>query len=152
MLHIKLKTMKHTTTYKLIFNHTHTLDSRGEVKRSKHFSENGHAAYQIKGNDTYNNMHATLLHLYTHSTHGMWSKGENIFSEHVHVTYQIKGNETYDQMQANSLPLHTLLTPGVRSKGRNISLKEAMLRKVGHAYTMVIYTMAGLLGRFLLSR
>ena len=63
---------------------------------------------KLWGMIAYNNMHAKNVHLYTHSTPGIGSKGKNIFfSEYGHVIYQIKGNETYNKMQANILPLHT---------------------------------------------
>ena len=41
-------------------------------------SENGHVAYQIKGNNTYNNMQANNLPLQTSSTPGVGLKGKNI--------------------------------------------------------------------------
>ena len=56
----------------------------------------------------------------------------------------------YDNMQANSLPLHTPLTPGRGLKVKSIFSSERsdvayqMNRKVGHAHTMIIYTMGGL--------
>ena len=37
MLHMKLKEMKRIITYKQTFYHTHILDARGGVKRSKQF-------------------------------------------------------------------------------------------------------------------
>ena len=39
------------------------------------FSEYGHVAYQIKGNEAYNNMLANILPLHTPLTPGMGSKG-----------------------------------------------------------------------------
>ena len=48
------------------------------------FYESGYVAYQIKGNEAYNNMHANSLPLNSHSG----SKGQNIFSEGGHVAYQ----------------------------------------------------------------
>ena len=39
------------------------------------FSEYGHVAYQIKGNEAYNNMLANILSLLTPLTPGMGSKG-----------------------------------------------------------------------------
>ena len=66
------------------------------------------------------------------------------FSKSSHVAYQIKGNETYDNMLANSLPVHTPFTPGwgLRSADSHVAYK--MNRKVGHAHTIVVYTMGGL--------
>ena len=92
-----------------------------------------YVAYQIKGNDMYNNMQPTILSLLTCTlNHGVGS------TENGCVAYQFKGNETYDNMQANILPL-----PWVRLKRlkRFFLLKDQMNRKVAHAHTMVIYTM-----------
>ena len=87
------------------------MESKGQ---NSFFFEKSHAAYQIKGNDTYNNMEAMILSLNAPSTPGVRSKSLNRFfsSESSHVAYQIKGIETYDNMQANMLPLHTPSTPG----------------------------------------
>ena len=49
MLHIKLMGMEYRAPCKHIFC-THTLDPWDGVKRSKHFNERSHAAYQIIGN------------------------------------------------------------------------------------------------------
>ena len=43
------------------------------------FSEYGHVAYQIKGNDACSNMVANILSVDTTSTPGVGSKGQNIF-------------------------------------------------------------------------
>ena len=43
------------------------------------FSENDHVAYQIKGNDTCNNMQAIILSLNTPWTPGAGSKGQTVF-------------------------------------------------------------------------
>ena len=49
--------MKYMTTCKQKF--TRTLDSSvGSKGQNDYFSENDHVAYQIKENDTYNNMQA----------------------------------------------------------------------------------------------
>ena len=57
------------------------------------FSEHGHAVYQIKGNEKYNNMLANILPLHTPSTPGVGSKSLLFFfSESSHVAYQINGN------------------------------------------------------------
>ena len=50
MLHIKLKRIEYRASGKHIFcPYTHTLSPWRGVKRSKHFSEGSHDAYQIKG-------------------------------------------------------------------------------------------------------
>ena len=70
MLNSKLKKIKRRAdSYDLTIRTPSTPGVRS--KGQNIFSEGGHAAYQMKGNDVYNNMHAILLHLYTHSTHGM---------------------------------------------------------------------------------
>ena len=47
------------------------------------FSEFGHVAYQIKGNETYNNIIANILSLHFPLTPGMGSKGHFFFfSDH----------------------------------------------------------------------
>ena len=56
------------------------------------FSEYGHVAYQIEGNEAYNSMQANILPLHTTLTPGMGSKGQFFFSESSHVAYQINGN------------------------------------------------------------
>ena len=45
---------------------TRTLDPRGEIKRYNHFSsESSHVAFQIKGNETYDDMQENILPLLT---------------------------------------------------------------------------------------
>ena len=67
------------------------LGGAAEVK-IKFFSEYGHVTYQIKGDNTGNNMVANILPTDTPSTQGVGSKGQTIyFSESSHVAYQIKG-------------------------------------------------------------
>ena len=56
----------------------------GHIKLT--FSEYGHDAYQIKGNEAYSNMLANILHLHTYQK-------SIFFSESSHVAYQIKENE-----------------------------------------------------------
>ena len=101
--------MKCTTTFKQNFHPYSPFCPLSGVKKSKQFfSENGHVANQIKGNETYNNMQANILPLHKHSTPGRGLKVITFFSsECSHIAYQ-------------------------------------MNRKVGHAHTMVIYTMGGL--------
>ena len=67
ILHIKFKKMKGITTCKQIFcPYTHHRPVGGGKKRSKFsFSESGHFAYEIKGNEMYNNMQANILPLHT---------------------------------------------------------------------------------------
>ena len=70
-----------------------------------------HVAYQIKGNETYDKIHANIMLLHTQLTNGVGSKGQNSFF----VAYQIEGNEAYNSMLVNSLPYHTLSIPGVKT-------------------------------------
>ena len=74
------------------------------------FSECGHVAYQIKGNEMYDNIYAHILTLRTPSIPEVGSKGQDhklgeksTFSECGRVAYQIKGNETYDNIQTNCM-------------------------------------------------
>ena len=77
----------------------------GGLRQKINFSELGHAAYQIKGNETYNNILANILPLHTlNSWDGV--KRSNTFSEGDHVTYQIKEIEALNKMQARKLTLH----------------------------------------------
>ena len=82
MLHIKLKGIEPRAPHKhIFFPYTH-LGPCGGVKKSIHFSESSHVAYQIKGH---------ILSLHTFSTCRAGSKGQKK-SESSHVAYQIKGN------------------------------------------------------------
>ena len=82
----------------------------------------------------------------------MGSKGHNsFFSESSHVAYQIKGNEINDILYANILPLHTRSILGWGLKVRrflsnSMHIAYQMNRKVGHAHSMVIYSMDGVSG------
>ena len=84
--------MKCKTTDKAnVRPYMHALPMSG-VKRSKHFfSENSHVAYQIKENDTYNNMQALVLSLHTPSTPRVGPKGQNSFSERKYWIKKLKG-------------------------------------------------------------
>ena len=75
-------------------------------------SENGHVAYQIKENDTYNNMQANNLPLHTNSTPGVGLKGKKIFFllKVVMLHIELTGRLVI-------LPLHTNSTPEMGSKG-----------------------------------
>ena len=67
------------------------------------FSEHGHVAYQIKGNQECSTMVANILT--TDPPRPLGSKGQNsIFSEHGHVAYRIKGNHECSNMVVNILP------------------------------------------------
>ena len=68
------------------------------------FSEYCHAAYQIKGNEAYNNMLVNVLPLRTPLTSVEGSKGHFLFFESCQVACQVNGNEAENTMQANSLP------------------------------------------------
>ena len=48
-----------------------------------------HVAYQIKGNETYDKIHANIMLLHTQLTHGVGSKGQNSFFSCVHI--KLKG-------------------------------------------------------------
>ena len=76
------------------------------------FSEYGHVAYQIKGNDACSNMEANILPVEPPSLpRGLGSKGQNsTFSENGNVAYQIIGNDECSSMQVHILSLHTPLT------------------------------------------
>ena len=92
----------------------------GTEDKIKLFSEYGHVAYQIEGNDTCNNVVANILPVDPlPMTLGMGSKGQNYTcSEHGHVAYQINGNDECSNMQAHilSLPTPSPLGWGLRSK------------------------------------
>ena len=121
MLHIKSKGMQCTTTFKQIIAFTRTHATPELVQKVKtFFPENGLVAYQIKGNDSYNNKQAIILSFRAPSTHWVGSKCQSIcfFSESSHVAYYVKGNEKYNNMQANICP-HTL-DPWEEFKGLNI--------------------------------
>ena len=71
-----------------------------DIGQNSTFSEYGHVAYQIKGNDLYSNMVAII---FTHISHivslhapsdpGLGVKGQNMFfSESSHAVYQIYWN------------------------------------------------------------
>ena len=96
-------------------------------------SENGQVAYQIKGNDMYNNMQAIILFLIAPS-------GQKFFLKIVML--HIKGNEKYENMQANILTLHTP-SKGVKRLNHFSSessyVKYQMNTAVDHALTLVIW-------------
>ena len=73
------------------------------------FSEYGHVAYQIKGNDACSNTVANSVH--TLSIPEVGSKVKTLFSEGSRDTYQIKGNEAYSTMQAHIVSLHKPSAP-----------------------------------------
>ena len=90
------------------------------------FSEYGHVAYQIKANDTGNNMVANILPTDTPLTQGWGQKGQTIyFSESSHVAYHIKADGAGSNMVANILSTDTPSTQGVGSKGQTISFSES---------------------------
>ena len=91
------------------------------------FSEYGHFAYQIKGNDTYSNMLVNILPVDPHDPRGGGgvSKGQtSTFSEHGDVAYQIKGNHECSKMQAHILSLHTPSTPGKGPKVKTFFFRK----------------------------
>ena len=65
----------------------------GTKGQNSTFSEHGHVAYKIKGNQECSNMVASILPTDPPLTLGMRSIGQNsTLSEHGHVAFQIKGN------------------------------------------------------------
>ena len=82
------------------------------------FFESDHITYEIKGNDAYNNIQAKTRALYTHSTPGTGSKGENIFSGYDHVTYRFKGMNCTTYVRRGFAHTHTI-DAEVRSKVQN---------------------------------
>ena len=85
------------------------------------FSECSHVAYQIKGNEMYDNIQANILTLRTPWTPGLGSIDQNsFFFLKVVAAYQIKGNDAYNNMEAKSLHLYTHSSPGMGSKGENL--------------------------------
>ena len=56
------------------------------------FSEYGHVAYQIKGNDECSNMQAHILSLHAPSASRMGSKVKQFVYESSHVAYQFNWN------------------------------------------------------------
>ena len=86
------------------------LDRRGwDNAKIQLFSEYGPVAYQIKGNEAYNNMIANILPLHTPLTPGVGSKGQIFISESSHVAHKSNGNEAENSMQGNILPFYTPL-------------------------------------------
>ena len=64
----------------------------GSVTKTHFFAEYGPVVYQIKGNQTYEKIHANSLLLHIHLTPVVGSKGKNsFFSESGHVAYQTYG-------------------------------------------------------------
>ena len=96
LLHIKLKGMMHAATWQhQIFTHSPSpLNPGAGVKRSiSTFSEYGHIAYHIIGNDACSKKVANFLPADPPppTTLGMQSKSQSSsFKEHGHVTYQYK--------------------------------------------------------------
>ena len=85
--------------------------------------------------------------LHTLLSPGMGQNVKTFFSEFGHVAYQIKGNEVNNNMQVNSLPIHTLFPWDAGQKVKTF-FPNMVLLHINHAYTMVIYIMGGLGGRF----
>ena len=84
------------------------------------FSEYGHVAYQIKANDTGNNMVANILPTDTPLTQGWGQKGQTIyFSESSHVAYHIKADGAGSNMVANRCPQ---THPRLRGWGQKVKL------------------------------
>ena len=90
------------------------------------FSEYGHVAYQVKGNDTCSNMVAYILPTAPLPTLRVGSKGQNsTFSDHGHVAYHVKWNHACSNNRVNILAADpSPLTLGVESKGLNSTFSE----------------------------
>ena len=106
-------------------------------------SKNGRVAYQIKENVTYNNMQAIILLLHAHST-------QTIFLKVVMLHIKLKGKERVMCYKISKyFALTHILTPwkgfkvqtSFSSEGSDVAYQ--MNRNVGHAHTMIIYTMDG---------
>ena len=81
----------------------------GSKGQNSTLSENGHVAYQIKGNHECSNIVANILPADPTPTLEMGSIGQNSnFSEHDHVAYQIKGKHDCSNTDANILPADPL--------------------------------------------
>ena len=78
------------------------------------FSEYGHVAYQIKGNDACSNMVANNLPVDTPS---LWGVIKAFFLKVVMLHIKLKKLE---QRAPRKLSLHTSSAPGVGTKGQNM--------------------------------
>ena len=77
------------------------------------FSEYGHVAYQIKGNDTCSNMVAKTLTVNTPSASGVGSKSQNIFFLKVVMLHiKLKGLDHYEHHTNTCSILTHTLDPG----------------------------------------
>ena len=76
MLHIKLKGITYTSTWVQLFcpKTPSTDPGVGSKSQNSTFSEHGHGAYKIKGNDECSNMQAHILSFHAPSTPGLGSK------------------------------------------------------------------------------
>ena len=87
------------------------MDLRGCAAAKNKFSEYGHAAYQINGNEKYNNMLANSLPLDTPSTPGVGSKGQLVFSflkvELLHIKLKVM------KLRTPCRQMFCTFTPGV---------------------------------------
>ena len=82
-------------------------------------------AYQIKGNEAYDNIQTNVIPLHTLTTPGMGKRSKVLFSEGGLVAYQIKKNEALNKMQALIL---TVCTPcyfglSIKVNYRNVAFK-----------------------------
>ena len=93
----------------------------GSKGQTSFFSEYGHVAYYIKGNDECSNIQARILSLHTPSTPGVGSNVKTFFLKVVMLHIKLKGMEH----KAHMLCTHTPSTP---RWGQNvIFLKVVML-------------------------
>ena len=63
-------------THSMMVCHAHHLATDSNLAKNLLFTECGHVAYQIKGNEMYVNIQANILTLHTPSTPGVGSKGQ----------------------------------------------------------------------------
>ena len=93
----------------------------GSKGKNSTFSEHGHVAYEIKGNDECSNMYAHIMSLHAPSTPEVGSKVKKSFvSEISHDAYQINGST----MQAHVLSSRTPSTPGLGHKVKTFFYKK----------------------------
>ena len=99
----------------------HNFDSNFGEKST--FTEYGHVADKIIGNETYDNIQANTLLLYTH---GIKRSTYFLFLQK-NVAHQIKGNFTSNNMQPHILSLNTPSIPGVRSNGHDCLFQKIVM-------------------------
>ena len=117
---VKTQLFQNTVAYQIkgneIFEHTQTFRPYTHQRSKQFFSENSHIAYQIKENDSYNNMQATILYLCTPWVGFQSSKLLFLKVVTLHITLTVmKCTITRKQIFA----LMYSLVPWVEFKGHN---------------------------------